>query len=335
MGPLDRTLKEAYEYLRVKCKVKPFGEVVEKLAYLFMSSTKPSIKPYHIEPPDPLISSILPKLDGPLFLEPKYDGTHVLFCKSGIFKHDGDPVTKDQLAGLLYIAGEEPMLIEPIIDGLNEYFFAVEMFGSAFTPMGVHKDHPKTYTMMVFEVGSRGEWIPPPMKYGILSKLGVGYVKAEKQISPLNYQGLIEYLEEEVKGFTGEGLVVKASAKNYAPRSRYELQYIKPGGLFIFKYKKPGFKKVLPKREEKGKIIEKRLYEVPEEAKDEILNELYKIKAEEGEEYLNVARNMPLILDRVISHLKTDHPMVWEKCAGISERDLKKNIVFLLQEVKR
>jgi len=271
-----------------------------------------------------------------MFLEPKYDGTNILFCKTGIFKHNGDPVTKDQLAGLLHIAYIEPDSIKPILSNASNYTFAAEMFGSAYTPMGVHKSYTKPYTISVFEVGEKDTWIPPPEKYEVLSTLRVNYVEAESQISTVSYQKLLEHLESEVSKFTGEGLVVKANAEGYLPQSKYELQYIKPGGLFIFKYKKLEFKGVRVKVEvEKREAPEKRLYEVPSEAKDEILNELHKLAAEMGKEYLNTARNTPLILDRVMSHIMNDHPVIWEMCKGISERDLKKSIVVLLREVQK
>jgi len=110
MNNLNKTLEDARDYLRVKYKLSPSGDVVEELKKFFLLSTKPDIKPYHIEPPDPLLSNIIPKLKSPMFLESKYDGTHILFCKTGIFKHNGDPVTKDQLAGLLHIAYIESLI---------------------------------------------------------------------------------------------------------------------------------------------------------------------------------------------------------------------------------
>jgi len=333
---LEKTLEEAYNYLRIKYKIKPLGDIVEKLEKLFLLSTKPDIKPYHIEPPDPLFSSMLLKLKTPIFLEPKYDGAHMLFCKNGIFKHNGDPITKDQLVGLLYIAHMEQKSIEPILKNIDNYTFAIEMFGSAYTPMNVHKDYPKLYTIIVFEVGERKVWIPPPRKYDVLSNLEVSYVKYEKQVSIKNYQSLIEYLENNVDKFIGEGLVAKADIGEYLPISKYESQYIKPGGLFIFKYKKPQFKEVRRKIEKgKKEIKEKKIYEIPEDAKEEVLNELHKIAAEMGKDYLNVPKNIPLILNRVISHIMIDHPIIWEKCKGISERDLKKNIFALLIEVQK
>jgi hypothetical protein len=333
---LKKTLEEAYNYLRIKYKIKPLGDIIEELERIFLLSTKPDIKPYHIESPNPLFSSILPKLKTPIFLEPKYDGTHILFCKNGIFKHNGDPITKDQLAGLLYIAHMEPNSIEPILKNIDNYTFAIEMFGSAYTPMSVHKEYPKPYTIIVFEIGERKVWIPPPRKYDLLSNLGISYVKSGEQVLITNYQALIEYLEHEVDKFVGEGLVAKADIGEYLPISKYELQYIKPGGLFIFKYKKPQFKDVRRKIEEgKKEIKEKKIYEIPEDAKEEVLNELHKIAAEMGKDYLNVPKNIPLILNRVISHIMIDHPIIWEKCKGISERDLKKNIVALLIEVQK
>jgi len=333
---LEKTLEEAYEYLRIKYKIKPLGDIVKGIEKIFLLSTKPDIKPYHIEPPDPLFSSILPKLKTPIFLEPKYDGTHILFCKNGIFKHNGDPVTKDQLAGLLYIAHMEPDSIKPLLKNIDNYIFAIEMFGSAYTPMGVHKNYPKPYTILVFEIGERKAWIPPSRKYSILSNLGINYVKFEEKVLITNYQALIEYLEHKVDKFIGEGLVAKADIGEYLPTSKYELQYIKPGGLFIFKYKKPQFKEVRRKIEKGKKEIEKKkLYEIPDDAKEEVLNEIHKIAIEMGKDYLNVPKNIPLILNRVISHIMIDHPIIWEKCKGISERDLKKNIVAILIEVQK
>ncbi|MEM3407597.1 MAG: hypothetical protein QXM07_08195 [Nitrososphaerota archaeon] len=336
---LEKTLEEAYNYLRMKYKIKPLGDIIEKLEKSFLLSTKPDIKPYHIDTPHPLFSNILPKLKTPIFLESKYDGTHMLFCKNGIFKHNGDPITKDQLAGLLYIAHMEPNYMEPILKNIDDYTFAIEMFGSAYTPIGVHKNYPKPYTIVVFEVGERKAWIPPPRKYNILSNLGINYVKFEEQILITNYQSLIEYLEHKVDKFIGEGLVAKADIEEYLPISKYELQYIKPGGLFIFKYKKPQFKEARRKIEKEKKEIreikERKLYEIPEDAKEEVLNELHKIAAEMGKEYLNVPKNIPLILNRVISHIMIDHPIIWEKCKNISERNLKKNVVALLIEVQK
>jgi hypothetical protein len=87
----------------------------------YLSSTVPPIKPYHLSHLDPVVGDMLPELKTPIFLEPKYDGTHILVSSTGVFKHDGKPVQPDQLAGLLYVAEAEEEFVEALLSGLDRY----------------------------------------------------------------------------------------------------------------------------------------------------------------------------------------------------------------------
>lgn len=331
----SKTVERAYEYLRNRFGLKPSGGAVDRLLQRFLASDKPALKPYHLDPPDPIISDALAALRGPLYIEAKYDGTHILLCPTGIFKHDGNPVASDQLAGLMHIAAAEPDAIEGLLSASSEYHLALELFGSAYTPMGVHRDHPKPFSTVAFEVGVEGGWIPPPKKYEVLEGLGIDFARPELEYGPMSYQGLMEELGARVRGIAGEGIVAKGDVGGYAPKSKYEMAYIKAGGLLAFKFKKPEYK--APPRRGAGAAprierAEGRLYELPSDASEEVFNELNKMRHESGDGFLRDPRNMPAILERVSKHLMEDHPGIWARLSGeMSERDFRKAVAAILR----
>ncbi|MEM2082360.1 MAG: hypothetical protein QXK34_01295 [Candidatus Bathyarchaeia archaeon] len=330
-----KTVERAYEYLRNRFGLKPSGGAVDRLLERFLASGRPALKPYHLDPPDPILADALSALRGPLYIEAKYDGTHILLCPNGIFKHDGNPVASDQLAGLMHIAAAEPDAIEGLLSASSEYHLALELFGSAYTPMGVHKDHPKPFSAVAFEVGVEGGWIPPPEKYEVLEGLGIDFARPELEYRPAGYQALMEELGARVRGIAGEGIVAKGDVGGYIPRSDYERAYIKAGGLLAFKFKKPEYKapqrrgaKVAPRIER----AEARLYELPGDASEEVFNELNKMRHESGDGFLRDPRNIPAILERVSKHLREDHPGIWGRLSeGMSERDFRKAVVAILR----
>lgn len=330
----SETVAKAYESLWDRFKYKPSGGAVDGLIERFLASSRPALRPYHLDPPDPILSDVLMALHGPLYAEAKYDGSHILMCPTGIFKHDGGHISSDQLAGLMHIAGREPEAIEGLLTASSGCHLALELFGSAYTPMGVHRGHPKPFSAIVFEVGRGEGWIPPPRKYEVLEGLGVAFVRPEFEYRPRGYQELVEGLEARVEGIAGEGVVVKGDAEGYAPKSKYELAYIKDGGLLAFKFKKHGYRG--PSRRE-GKAEAgggaKRLYELPEDASQEVFNELNKMGHELGDGFLREPKNIPLILERLSKHLMEDHPAMWERLSkGMAERDFRKSAVAILRK---
>lgn len=332
-GMAPKAVERAYEYLRKRFGLRPSGGAVDRLLERFLASDRPALKPYHLDPPDPILSDALAALRGPLYIEAKYDGSHMLLCPNGIFKHNGDPAASDQLAGLMYIAASEPDSIERLLSASERYHLALELFGSAHTPMGVHGDHPKPFSAVVFEIGEGEGWIPPPRKYEVLEGLGVDFAGPEFECRPGGYQGLIEELRARVGGIAGEGIVAKGDVGGYSPRSEYEMAYIKAGGLLAFKFKKPEYK-APPGRGERarGKGAEGWLYELPGDAYEEVLNELNKMKHEAGDGFLRDPRNIPAILERVSKHLMEDHPGIWGRLSsGMSERDFRKAVVAALR----
>jgi hypothetical protein len=336
--PIDLNvgLKRALRILRER-GVEAKSQASMKLTSLYLSSTVPPIKPYHLSHLDPVVGDMLPELKTPIFLEPKYDGTHILVSSTGMFKHDGKPVQPDQLAGLLYVAEAEEEFVEALLSGLDRYSFALELYGRDYTPMGAHRNEARPFTIKVFEVAEGACWVHPPEKYSVLRSIGLPYAEPVLEVKPEGYEELLLKVGEALTRAEGEGVVGKASLRGYIPRIPRELKFIHRCGLFAFKHKKPeyrhrptvGAKRRVARREEGVARL------LPEAAVDEIYNELRKILREDGLAFLMNDRNIPAIIDRVIEHLRNDHPHLWAEASNVGLKQVKREVVMLLEEVRR
>lgn len=321
----EKTLAKAISLLK-RWKI-PYVED-DKIIDLFKNSfeSKPMIRPYHIDYPNEDILRLIIDKKLEVYVEAKHDGTHIQLCKNGIFKHDGKPVSNDQLAGLLHIAYDNPQLIEKILDAVRRgYVVEIELFGSKYTPMGFHLNHPKMFDLIVFEIGLNDCWFPPPEKYTLLEDMELPFPNYV-ELKPTNIESFKKKLEELAsrKDFY-EGAVAKANAieaKGYRVR-----QFIK-NGLIIFKVKvkKPIIKS---KKKVKKKVVKKVEIKLPKQLAMEIDDEVVKLFKMERELFKS-RKNIPVIIKRVMEYLKDSHPHLLE---GVEEREVRKYIAKRILEI--
>lgn len=322
---MDEDIDEALGFLSKKYRIdkNQFNSYSFWLLDLAKNSTKPTIKPYHIENPKEELYEFIFKNKIEIYAEAKFDGTHVQISRNGIFKHNGSKVARDQLAYLIYLSINEPSVMKSIYEAVNEgYILECELFGKHYSPRKFHSNYEKNIDIVVFEIGKDENWIAPPEKYEILTKLGLPFPKYFK----VEYSSL-EELKNNLKLLalrddTFEGVVVKSKNNNY----KVSLDYLK-NNLLIFKVKKEIEEPVrtIPKKEGKEEIrIDP---EVLKTLESEIENEIAKIEANRGIEYIRDKKNIRNMLDEIFNSLRESHPSL---VSSVNEKVLKKIIVSLI-----
>jgi hypothetical protein len=322
---MSADVEKAINLIKRKYRMLPENEESAWIIELYKSSSKPIIHPYHIENPSFQIYSYIVghKLD--VYAESKYDGSHIQFSPSGIFKHSGDRVAFDQLAHLLFIAVNDTSLIGKIRRAVEGGFTVeCELFGRDYTPRGFHKDYVKPLDLTVFEIG-KDSWIPPPEKYRILEEFGLpnpSYVK-------VNYENVDDLMEKlsflALKPETFEGVVVKAK---FVPDGHDVIKdYIKGGSLIIFKVKKE-LQKIVTEVQKKPESAKPSVdTEVLAVLRSEIENEISKLTIEKGVDYVTDKRNIGNMINEILSRLEVSHPSLVTK---IDTKSLKKLIATLI-----
>lgn len=336
---VDEILAKALGFLRARgLNVDLSSSGARRLVDLFRrgAGEKPPIKPYHVDPPSIAIYSYLEEAKPVVYAEQKFDGTHVQLSASGVFKHDGGLVAGDQLGGLLYFAALEPDKAECVLSMVEEgYVVEAELFGSMYTPMGFHKDYEKPFDLVVFEVGAGGRWIPPPEKYDVYEEFGAPHPESVGVV----YEDALQ-LKEEVERLAGrpewfEGAVVKApfkpSAEGFAIR-----EYVKTGSLIVFKVKK-SIERRAKEKKERAKVGVTAVSDTYRALVSEAVDEVRKIAAELGEEYVMDVRNTAAVIERVVRYLGEAHPELVERfmAEGFTERDVRKVVGEAVMDVRR
>lgn len=304
-------------------KRKKVPYVVDKviLDYFYRGfSSRPSLKPYHIDYPNMDVFRLIVDRGLVLYVEPKYDGTHIQFSVNGIFKHNGDPISNDQLAGILHICYDNPVLIKNIVNAVEEgYILETELFGKYYTPRGFHLEYSKLYDLTVFEIGFNGGWIPPPRKYEVLESLNLPY-PTPVTFRPKSMDDMDRRFRELAsREYFFEGIVVKANiVENIAG---YRVKQFLKNDLIIFKMKvKESRITVGEKKRKVGKMREK-IY-LSEALMREIRDEIDKIYYVNREIFMS-PRNIPRIISMVMNYLREAHPELLEET---NERMVKKYI---------
>jgi len=287
----------------------------------------PPIRPYHLDYPNDDILRLIVDRECELYLEAKYDGTHIQFSKYGIFKHDGKPISNDQLAGLMHICLDNPSLVSRIFRAVEKgYVIEVELFGKYYTPMGFHLTYDRLYDLTVFEVGLNGKWIPPPEKYILLKELKLPY-PSYCAIKPRD----VEELRRKLSEIAGrdeyfEGAVAKT---RLVDTSGYRVKQFVKDGLIAFKVKvkepKIKFRKTRVKRRTKREI------RIGGALAKEINDELLKLYSE-NRGIFSSPRNIPRIINYILDYLRNAHPHLLE---GVEEKDLKRYIAGKALEIIR
>jgi len=330
----DQAIEKAISFINRKYKITPKDEISAWIIKLYKNTFQPPIRPYHIENPIKYLYQYIFEHDIKVFAEHKYDGTHIQISKQGIFKHSGSIASSEQLGYLIYIAYDQPELMNKVKEAIQkDYILECEIFGKHYTPRGFHKDYQKNLDLVVFEIGKENSWITPPEKYEILNQLELP--------NPPHYD--VEYSSAEdlekrlsdlaLKPESFEGIVAKGK---FIPNGHeLILDYVK-SNLLIFKVKK----EILLPREEVREIktfkkdenikitINKEIYSILE---SEIENEIAKISSEKGEEYIRNKRNIPIILNEVIFNLRQSHPSL---ILNMDQKELKKLIATIILSQK-
>jgi hypothetical protein len=324
-------IEKALSFLKKKYKIVPKEEISYWIIDLFKNSSKPPIRPYHIENPIKYLYHYIFEHKIKIFAEHKYDGTHIQISNQGIFKHSGDVISADQLGYLLYIAHDQSELMDKVKEAIHKgYIIECEIFGKDYTPRGFHKNYFRNLDLIVFELGKDNSWIAPPEKYEILDQLELP--------NPPHYN--VEYVSVEdlekkladlaLKPESFEGIVVKG--KFVPDGHELILDYVK-SNLLIFKVKKEILSPKVEKKEVKTFKKEKEEIRIAMSTekysilKSEIENEIAKISAEKGEEYVRDKRNIPIMLNEIIFNLMQAHPSL---ILNIDQRELKKIIAKLI-----
>jgi len=325
---MSTEVEKAISLVQRKYNVLPSNEEAKWIIELYKSSSKPLIKPYHIEHPTQQIYAYIVEHKLDVYAESKYDGSHIQFSPTGIFKHSGSRIAFDQLAHLLFIATTENELINKIKKAVNEGFIIeCELFGRDYTPRGLHKDYPKPLDLIIFEIGRENSWIPPPEKYKILGELKLPIPSYEK-VDYNNIDDLIEKLSAlALKPETFEGVVVKTK---FVPNGHDVIQeYIKGGSLIIFKVKKEV--QELTRKTQKEQPEKKVEIGIDEETfkilRSEIENEIAKLTIEKGLDYVIDKRNIGEMINEITNRLQSSHPTLTMK---VNTRSLKKLIANLI-----
>lgn len=321
-------IEKAINLVQRKYRVLPNNEEAKWIIELYRSSSKPLIKPYHIEHPTQQIYTYIVEHKLEVYAESKYDGSHIQFSPTGIFKHSGDRIAFDQLAHLLFIAVAENELINKIKRAVNEGFIIeCELFGRDYTPRGLHKDYSKPLDLIVFEIGKENSWIPPPEKYKILEELKLPMPYYER----VNYNNIDDLMEKlsilALKPETFEGVVVKTK---FVPDGHDIIQeYIKGGSLIIFKVKKEI--QELTRKAQKEQPEKKAEISIDQETfailRSEIENEIAKLTIEKGLDYVTDKRNIGEMINEITNRLQSSHPTLTMK---VDTRSLKKLIANLI-----
>jgi hypothetical protein len=332
-----RAIEKALSFLNRKYKIAPKDEYSAWIIELYRNTSKPLIRPYHIENPIKYLYQYIFEHNIKVFAEHKYDGTHIQISKQGIFKHSGDIASSEQLGYLIYIAHDQPELMIKVKDAIQKgYILECEIFGKHYTPRGFHKDYQRNLDLVVFELGKENSWITPPEKYEILNQLelpnpphyNVEYSSAEDLEKRLSDLAL---MPESFEGIVAKGKFIPNGHELI-------LDYVK-SNLLIFKVKK----EILSPKEEKHKIkafkkkeediritISAETYSI---LRSEIENEVAKIAVEKGKEYIRNKKNIPLILNEIIFNLRKSHTSL---ILNIDQKELKKliaKIVYLKDEI--
>ena len=152
-----------------------------------------------------------------IIIQPKYDGTHLQLIwhndKLIIRKHSGKLADNWQIDGYLKLDKMTRLSIEEWLQHHEGICLDAELFGSAYTPTGIHRDYPKEWDIVVFEVGANRAWLPYTRwdNYKILSRVhwALQY-NIEQLLDHDNRQALIDLLSNDSLGDYYEGWVIKA-----------------------------------------------------------------------------------------------------------------------------
>ncbi len=327
----NQAIEKALSFVKRKYNIIIKDEIFSWIVDIYKNSSKPLINPYHIENPVKYLYQYIFEHKIQIFAEYKYDGTHIQLSKAGIFKHSGDIASPDQLGYLIYIAHDQPELMNKVKEAIhNGYILECEVFGKDYTPRGFHKAYHRNLDLVVFELGKDKSWIIPPEKYEILYQLELP--------SPQHYS--VEYssaedLEKKLASLASmpesfEGIVAKGK---FIPNDHeLILDYIK-SNLLIFKVKKELLFSKEERKETKAFKKKREEIKIPSSSenysilKSEIENEIAKIYAEKGQEFVSNKSNIPVMLNEIIFNLRKSHPSL---ISNIDQRELKKLIANLI-----
>jgi hypothetical protein len=324
---MSAEIEKAINLVQRKYRVLPSNEEAKWIIELYKSSSKPLIKPYHIEHPTQQIYAYIVEHKLDVYAESKYDGTHIQFSQTGIFKHSSDKIAFDQLAHLLFLTVTETELINKIKRAVDEGFIIeCELFGRDYTPRGFHKDYSKPLDLIIFEIGKGDFWITPPEKYKILEEFKLPIPYYEK----VNYNSINDLMEKlsilALKPETFEGVVVKTK---FVPNGHDIIQeYIKGGSLIVFKVKKEIQELTRKTQAEQEKKVETNIdQETFKILREEIENEIAKLTIEKGLDYVTDKRNIGEMINEITNRLQSAHPTLTMK---VDTRSLKKLIANLI-----
>ena len=245
-----------------------------------------------------------------IYLENKFDGTHVVFAPTGIFKHSGLTIDEWQLRGLLKAVENVPEKFKWLRENVDAGFIvALELYGNAYTPMHVHLNHKYNWDIQPFEVAKErfetGKylWLPPHLRYRLWDEIFAPiYVDRLSFYDVADVDRIDERIREATENCLYEGIVVKSATDKRIskPYTRNTLIIMKSKPL---KYRhRPKSKK--PKKKAKKKDTTTVREGTPEY--DEIVNEIAKILAtKEIEPHI---RNTRKVIELVTERLMDAHP---------------------------
>ena len=134
------------------------GEMLERSVLV-----KKAVAPYHVKWYDET-SWNNGTLDKPVFVQKKYDGTHVqLSYKYGARGHRGELPNELGIRALVLLEKEDEdfrRLLE-FLKNNEEVVVTVELFGRKLTPAGYHKHWDRDFDFRVLDLYFLGVWLPP------------------------------------------------------------------------------------------------------------------------------------------------------------------------------
>jgi hypothetical protein len=299
----------------------------------------PMIPLYHVDHPKQDFYTYISRLNqkqayAMVYCEKKYDGTHIQICKTGVFSHSGRILDHSMFLGLLQWASgyHNDSLFNLVNLG---YVFDCELFGSHYTPVGFHKKHSKEWDLRIFEVGNIDKWLSPVEKVSLLVRFDLtsDFVGGEQLYAGLPTNELIKSINDfSSRDDWFEGTVVKVI---FVPELANGLRlddYVKTGSIVIAKVK---VKEQSIRPEKQHKETSSPLdTETENTIVSEITNELRKIKADKGKEFIEDVKNTGTILRSAVNGVEVAHPDLVSKVKESSPRFFSKRVIEILNHVR-
>lgn len=278
-----------------------------------------------------------------ILAERKYDGTFLAMSPWGIFTKKGNPMAEFQYKGLrqwaIDLKNERPDLAwdyKMLFHPYNYIVVFAELFGSAYTPQGFHKNHDKPWDLVPFEFWGRDIWEGRDYGWGSASKITwgepfiyatemkasatgiiprdivvewyrrvrIGWSSGEWSFDILaDKDKIVDFLNQYARGY--EGIVIKTMWGGLGEQEiEFTRRYIRKD-MFIAKIKWDTF---APDKIDKPYGKKAKAQKFSNEFLSELTNEVDKYIAEKGMPNVDDSEELVRISRQILDAVLVDHP---------------------------